>query len=85
MRQQGKKMKKMLTVVLYLAASVAWSQDSNEAENAEEEKVDLYISTIENINVTAEKPMTDFRADTNDDIDAILDAAEELENDEAEE
>lgn len=77
-------MKKILTVVLCLAAGVAWSQDSNEAET-DEEKVDLYISTIENINVTAEKPMTDSPADTNEDIDAILEAADKLESDEAEE
>lgn len=80
MKLQEKTMKKVFTAVFCLAASIAWAQDSDETEAAEDEEVDLYISAIENINVTAEKPISESVDDTDTDIDAILDEAEALDD-----
>lgn len=76
-------MKKFLFVVFCLTAGIASAQDSDETAAAEDDQVDLYISVIENIDVTAEKPLVD--TDDDADLDAILDEAEALENEEAEE
>lgn len=75
-------MTKTLVAMCCLTAGIAWAQDSDETVTAEDEKVDLYISVIENIDVTAEKQLLEFDDDTNADIDAILDEAEALEDDE---
>jgi len=82
MMLQGGIMKKTIIAVFCLATSVAWAQDSDETKGTEDEGVDLYISTIENIDVTAEKPMVELVDDTDLDLDAILDEAEALEDDE---
>jgi hypothetical protein len=74
-------MKKIFIAVFCLGASMAWAQDGDETKAAEEEGIDLYISAIENIDVTAEKPMVEIVDDTETDLDAILDEAEALEED----
>ena len=75
-------MKKTFIAVFCLVASVAWAQESDQTKAVEDEGVDLYISTIENIDVTAEKPMVEVVDDTDADLDAILNEADALEDDE---
>jgi len=74
-------MRKTIFAVFLLAAGIAAAQDGNETDAAADEKVDLYISVIENIDVTAEKPLVDAVEDTDAALDAILDEAEALEDD----
>ena len=79
-------MKKTIVVVFCLAASVAWAQDSDEAGlDMTEEAVDLRVSVIENIDVTAEKAPVEPFDDEDTEIDAILDEAEALEDEDVSE
>ena len=73
-------MKKIVFTVFCLAASFAWAQDGDETEAKDVENVDLRVSVIENIDVTAEKTPAVSAAEPDADIDAILDQAEALED-----
>ena len=75
-------MKKTVLAVFCLSASLAWAQDNDDAESEEVKKVDLRVSVIENINVTAEKPPAAAADEEDTEIEAILDEAESLDNDE---
>jgi len=65
-----------------MAASVAWAQESQDVDAEEIDSVDLRVSVIENIDVTAEKSPVLSADEADSELDAILDEAEELENDE---
>jgi hypothetical protein len=74
-------MKKTVLAVFCLSASLAWAQDNDEADSEEVKKVDLRVSVIENINVTAEKPPVEAADEEDIEIESILDEAESLDND----
>lgn len=76
-------MKKSVFAVFCLAASLAWAQGDDEAQVDDAEKVDLRVSVLEEINVTAEKTPAVSADEPDEDIDAILDEAEALEDDAA--
>ena len=78
-------MKMTLIAVFCLVAGIAWAQDGDETKAAADEEVDLYISAIENIDVTAEKPAAESVDDLDADINAILNEAEALEDDKVKE
>ena len=79
-------MRKLTFVAFCLAASVAWAQDGDEAGlDMTEEAVDLRVSVIENIDVTSEKAPVESFDEADPEIDAILDEAEKLEEDESSE
>jgi len=77
-------MKKTVFAVLCLAASFAWAQDGDgdEDNTGDVEKVDLRVSVLEVIDVTAEKAPAVSADEPDADIDAILDEAEALEDEE---
>jgi len=75
-------MRKTVFAVFCLAASFAWAQKGDETKVEDVEKVDLRVSVIENIDVTAEKTPAVSADEPDADIDAILDEAEALEDDE---
>ena len=78
-------MKKIIFAVFCLTASAGWTQEANEKEVDESEKVDLRMSVIESIVVTAEKSPVTSDEGPDQEIDAILDEAEALEDDAASE
>ena len=73
-------MKKLLVAVFCVTANTAWTQDSEVVAVKEADKVDLYVSVIENIDVTAEKEPLPLEDDLDVDIAAILDEAEALDD-----
>ena len=75
-------MRKMILAVFGLAASLGWAQESNETSAGEDNSVDLRVSVLEVIDVTAEKTPTAAADESDAELDAILDAAEALEVDE---
>ena len=75
-------MRKTVFVLCCMAASVAWAQESQDVDAEEIDSVDLRVSVIENIDVTAEKSPVLSADEADSELDAILDEAEELENDE---
>ncbi len=81
-RLEDTKMKKTVFAVLCLAASFAWAQDGDEDNTGDVEKVDLRVSVLEVIDVTAEKAPAVSADEPDADIDAILDEAEALEDEE---
>lgn len=78
-------MKRTILIVFSLAAGIASAQNDSDTAAAGDEQVDLYISVIENIDVTAEKPVVDAVDDTDTELDTILDEAEAIEGDDVEE
>jgi hypothetical protein len=78
-------MKKIIIAVFYLVSSMAWAQEPGESKAEENEKVDLRMSVIESIVVTAEKAPAQSIEETDEDIDAILDEVETLEDDDTSE
>lgn len=76
-------MRKLFLAVLTLAASVAWAQDDNETTGGDDNNVDLRVSVLEVIDVTAEKTPTASADEPDADIDAILDEAKALEEKDA--
>ena len=75
-------MKKTVFTVFCLAASFAWAQEGDETKAEDIERVDLRVSVIENIDVTAEKTPAVSADEPDADIDAILDEVAALEDDE---
>lgn len=75
-------MKKLILAVFSLAAGVAWAQDSNETKSEDDNSVDLRVSVLEVIDVTAEKTPAATADEPDAELDAILDEAEALEKDE---
>lgn len=73
------KMRKTILAVFCMAASLAWAQDSDDTRTDTVTQVDLRISVIENIDVTAEKEPVESIDEPDAEIDAILDAADALE------
>lgn len=72
-------MRKLFLAALSLAAGVAWAQDSNETNAEDDNKVDLRVSVLEVIDVTAEKAPAASADEPDADLDAILDEAAALE------
>lgn len=72
-------MRKLFLAVFSLAAGVAWAQDSNETNAEEDNKVDLRVSVLEVIDVTAEKTPSASADEPDADLDAILEEAAALE------
>jgi hypothetical protein len=77
-----KTVKKTVFAAFCMAASLAWAQDDDVASAVAVDEVDERISVIEVIDVTAEKPPTLSADEQDPDIDAILDEAEALEDEE---
>ena len=75
-------MRKMLIAAFFVSTGVAWAQDSENSATEDADKVDLYISVIENIDVTADKEASLLDDDLDADIAAILDEAEALDDSE---
>jgi len=78
-------MKKIIIAVFYLASSISWAQDTDENKAEESDKVDLRMSVIESIVVTAEKAPVLSAEEADEDIDTILDEAEAIEDEESSE
>lgn len=72
-------MKKLVFAVFCMAASVAWAQDGDDADSERDEKVELRVSVLEEINVTADKTPAVTDDEQDDDIDKIIDEAEAME------
>ena len=72
-------MKQTVLAMSCLAASLAWAQDSDETETNVVEAVDVRLSAIEVIDVTAEKELVESIDESDAEIDAILEAADALE------
>lgn len=72
-------MRKTVLAVFCLAASLAWGQDSDDTKTDVVESVDVRLSVIEVIDVTAEKELVESVDEPDADIDTILDEADELE------
>jgi hypothetical protein len=73
------KMKKTVLAVFCLAASLAWAQDSDDTKTDVVEAVDVRISVIEVIDVTAEKELVESIDEPDAEIDAILNEVDSLE------
>ena len=78
-------MRKTVIAVFCFAASLAWAQDSDETKTDVVEAVDVRLSVIEVIDVTAEKAPVESTHEPDEDIDAILDEAEALDEEYASE
>lgn len=78
-------MRKTILVVFCLATSFAWAQESDGTQADDAEKVDLRVSVLEVIDVTAKKTPAISVDEQDADIAAILDEAEALEADETSE
>ena len=72
-------MKTVVLVMFCMAGSITWAQDDERSESEEIDSVDLRVSVIENIDVTAEKAPAVSAEEPDEDLDAILDEAEALE------
>ncbi len=72
-------MKNIVLAVFCMAASLAWAQDGSETNAEDDNKVDLRVSVLEVIDVTAEKAPAVSADEADADLDAILDEAEALE------
>ncbi|MGI9261293.1 MAG: hypothetical protein ACR2QR_04620 [Woeseiaceae bacterium] len=72
-----------MAATIFLTASFASAQNNSEGQPVQADDDDLFIAVIENIDVTAEKELVE--TDHDPEIDAILDEAEVLEDDEKEE
>ena len=75
-------MKKTAIAIYILFAGTASAQDERASRAVAIDDVEERISVIEVIDVTAEKPPALVPEETDADIDAILDEAEALEDDE---
>ena len=73
-------MKRMIFAVFCLTAGIGWAQDTHESKVEKTEKVDLRMSVIESIVVTAQKAPVVSTDEPDEDIDAILGEVESLEN-----
>ena len=76
-------MKKTMIIGLCLAASLALAQEAEDTDVTVNEIVDLRVSVLEVIDVTAEKPATNVASEADPEVDAILDEVEALERDDA--
>jgi hypothetical protein len=74
-------MKTTVVAVFCLAASLAWAEDDGDSGTEATGEVDLRVSVIENIDVTAEKAPAIDAEETDAAIDAILEVADSLEED----
>ena len=75
-------MKKMLITTLIFAAGTAWGQENAATDDVDSTDVDLRVSVLEVIDVTADKT-TEAAAQTPDpEVDAILDEIDALDEDE---
>ena len=72
-------MKTVVLVMFCMAGGVAWAQDDERSESEEIDSVDLRVSVFENIDVTAEKAPAVSSEETDENIDALIDEAEALE------
>ena len=73
-------MKKVLITVLCMVAGIAWAQDEDASRAVAIDNVEERISVIEVIDVTSEKPPTSVAEEADEDIEAILDEAEAMED-----
>ena len=78
-------MKKIMVAGLCLAAGLALAQESENTDTDVDANVDLRVSVLEVIDVTADKPVTDVASEADPEVDAILDAIEALDEDDASE
>ena len=78
-------MRKTIFAFCCMAASVTWAQHSEDTDREELDSVDLRVSVIENIDVTAEKAPAVSADEPGPEIDAILEAAKAAEEDDTEE
>ena len=78
-------MRKTILAVFCLAASLAWADDEENTETESVSQVDLRVSVLENIEVTSEKAPSPDAEELHPDIEAILEEADELEEDFVEE
>lgn len=73
-------MTKILIAALLTMSAAVWAQSSEETVAGETDEVDLYISVIENIDVTAEKTPLLLDDDLDADVATILDEVDALED-----
>ena len=76
--EKGTTMKKAILAVTCLVAGGAWADDADLSRAVAVDEIDERISVIEVIDVTAEKPPA-AEARPDPEIDAILEAADALE------
>ena len=77
-------MKKMALVLICLGATSAWAEDEDVSAAIAVDELNERLSVIEVIDVTAEKPPASTEDEPDEDIDAILDAADALDNEDPE-
>jgi len=75
-------MRETFLAMFFVAASTAWAQDNEKSDADEIDSVDLRISVIENIDVTAEKAPAVSVDELEAEIESILDEVEALEDNE---
>lgn len=73
-------MTKILIAALLTISGAVWAQSSEETVAGDTDEVDLYISVIENIDVTAEKTPLLLDDDLDADVATILDEVDALED-----
>jgi len=78
-------MKRTVAAIFCLASTITLAQDANEADVDNKDHVDLRVSVIESIVVTAEKLPSANDEEADEDIAAILDEAEESEEEQTSE
>lgn len=75
-------MRETFLAMFFVAASTAWAQDNEQSDADEIDSVDLRVSVIENIDVTAEKAPAVSVDELEAEIESILDEVEALEDNE---
>ncbi len=76
-------MKRTIAAIFCLASTITLAQDANEVDDADH--VDLRVSVIESIVVTAEKLPSANTEEADEDVATILDEAEESEKEQTSE
>ncbi len=78
-------MKRTVATIFCLASTITLAQDTNDVDVSDADHVDLRVSVIESIVVTAEKLPSANTEEADEDVAAILDEAEESEEEQTSE
>ena len=78
-------MKKSIVAVCFLATSLAWGNEETAEETETTSEVDLRVSVLEHIVVTSDKAPSLAAEELDPEIEAILEEADALEEDDDQE
>ena len=73
-------MSKLMIAAICLVSGLAIAQDDEEKAEGPIEEMQIRLTTMEEINVTSEKTIVESTEDLDSEIESILSAAEELED-----